>query len=72
MFVPEKNKLNKFKLVRLPKPSELFGRFGQFETPDSQYTGDMVAPMSSRKVDVLADMDEYDRMMQRQEQEKDE
>lgn len=67
MFVPEKNKLNKFKLVKLPRPCEMFGRYGQFESPDSQYTGDEVAVMSSRKIDTLADMDVYDRYMQQQE-----
>lgn len=67
MFVPEKNKLNKFKLVKLPRPCEMFGRYGQFESPDSQYTGDEVAVMSSRKIDTLSDMDEYDRYMQKQE-----
>lgn len=67
MFVPEKNKLNKFKLVKLPKPVDMFGRFGQFETASSQYTGDEIAPMASRKIDTLADMDAYDRYMAKQE-----
>lgn len=70
MFVPEKNKLNKFKLVKLPRPCEMFGRYGQFESPDSQYTGDEVAVMSCRKMDMLADMDAYDRYMQQQESQK--
>lgn len=67
MFVPEKNKLNKFKLVKLPKPCDMFARFGQMDTPSSQFTGDEVAVMASRKIDSLADMEEYDRYMQREE-----
>lgn len=67
MFVPEKNKLNKFKLVKLPKPADMFGRYGMFESPDHLYTGDEVAVSSSRKIDSIADMEMYDRYMQEQE-----
>ena len=67
MFVPEKNKLNKFKLVKLPSPRDMFGRYGQFEMASSQYTGDEMADCGSRKIDQIADMDAYDRMMQNEE-----
>lgn len=70
MFCPEKNKLNKFKLVRIPKPVEFFGRFGYQSAPSASFSGDEDGSPMKSKIDTLADMEEYDRMMQREEDRK--
>lgn len=71
MYIPEKLKLNAFRLVAVPKPAEMFARFG-YQTPSAAvFTGDdEVVSIVGRKTDVLADMDAYDRMMQQQEDSK--
>lgn len=71
MFVPEKNKLNKFKLVRIPKNREYFSRFGAAVAPAAQYTGDDDPGLvSGRKIDQIADMAAYDEYMIQKESEK--
>lgn len=69
MYKPAKMRLNKFVDVAIPKNSDYFLRLnGNFPNiPNGAYTGDDIVPQPERKVDVLADMAEYDRMMQRQE-----
>lgn len=68
MFVPDKLKLNKFVHVRIPSNKEYFGRVGLSSPGTSnQYTGDELAPMGKSKIDTLADMDAYDRLMQSKE-----
>ena len=71
MFVPdEKMKINKFRQVAIPKPIEYMQRFGTADMPSSAYSGDEFAPLPRNKVDMLADADRYDEMMQRVELEK--
>lgn len=69
MYKPAKMRLNKFVDVAIPKNSDYFMRLNgsRPDIPSSAYTGDDVAPMPDRKVDILADMDSYDKMMQRKE-----
>ena len=71
MFVPdEKMKINKFRQVAIPKPIEYMQRFGTASMPSSAYSGDEFAPLPRNKVDMLADADRYDEMMQKVELEK--
>ena len=68
MYIPEKLKLNAFRVVALPEPSEMFARYGYLTPSSDVFTGeDELVPAGGRKTDVLADMDAYDRMMQQQE-----
>lgn len=63
-MIPEKLKVNKFKMVRIPSNKEYFARLGSLEVSDKLYTGDEPAPMPQNKVDTLALMDELDRQRQ--------
>lgn len=69
MYKPKKLKLNKFVDVEIPKNSAFLARMnGSLPTiPSGAFTGDEPYVPEGRKTDVLADMDAYDRMMQRQE-----
>lgn len=62
-------RLNKFVDVAIPKNSDYFLRMnGAFPNiPNGAYSGDEIVPPPDRLVDKLADMDAYDRMMQRKE-----
>lgn len=66
MYIPDKMKLNKFRQVRIPANNEYFARFGTAFGSPSVGTGDEVL-FTGNKTDVLAHMDEYDKMMQREE-----
>lgn len=71
MYVPdEKMKVNKFRQVAIPKPIEYMQRFGAADMPSSSYSGEEFAPLPRNKVDMLADADRYDAMMQKVELEK--
>lgn len=71
MYVPdEKMKINKFRQVAIPKPIEYMQRFGSADMPSSSYSGEEFAPLPRNKVDMLADADRYDAMMQKVELEK--
>lgn len=69
MYKPNKMRLNKFVDVAIPKNSDYFLRMnGAFPNiPNGAYSGEELVPPSVRLVDMLADMDDYDRMMQRKE-----
>lgn len=58
MFVPEKLKLNRFKLVKIPSNRDYFGRVG-LSSPGSpaQYTGDDLAVPPQSKIDQILDAD---------------
>lgn len=58
MFVPEKLKLNKFKLVKIPSNRDYFGRVG-LSSPGtaSQYTGDDMALPPQSKIDQILEAD---------------
>lgn len=71
MFVPDdKMKVNAFRLVAIPRPIEYMQRFGTADMPSSAYSGDEFAPLPKTKIDMLADADRYDAMMQKVELEK--
>lgn len=59
MFVPEKLKLNKFRLVRLPKPVDYVGRFGLVPSPGSKYSGDEVFSSTGTKTELLAQAESH-------------
>ena len=63
-FPDEKMKVNKFRLVAIPRTCEYMKRFGATVAPSSMYTGDDFAPLPQNKIDMLADADRYDAMMQ--------
>jgi len=62
MYVIEKLKLNRFKQVAIPKPSELYARLGHGSIPmDNAYTGEELASMNQRKTDQIArSMEDYE------------
>lgn len=51
--VPEKLKLNKFKLVAIPKNRDYFARFGFAKSPASSYSGDLPAFFNEDKIGSL-------------------
>lgn len=54
MYCPDdKMKINKFKLVAIPRNCEYMRRFGKQTSLSSQYSGDSAAPRSGNKVDML-------------------
>lgn len=54
MYCPEKLKLNKFKLVSLPKNRDYMTRLGFHEMPASQFTGEEDAvDFENRKVENI-------------------
>lgn len=68
MYVPdEKMRINQYKAVAIPRPVAYMQRFGRSIAPSNLYSGDQFAPLPSNKVDMLADADRYDAMMQREE-----
>lgn len=70
MYVPDdKMKVNKFRLVAIPRPVEFMRRYGAVNTPSSAYTGDNLAPMSRNKVEVLADAARLNDLQMQQEAE---
>lgn len=64
MYVNEKLKLNKFRYVAIPKPSEYFKRFGGMLPTGDSYTGEEVAVMPMSKVDMLGRAADYDMYQQ--------
>lgn len=67
MFVPEKLKVNKLVQVDIPKPRDFFAQYGLHNASDAEYTGDNLASSPVNKVQELADIEAYDRMMQEKE-----
>lgn len=72
MYIPDKLKCNRFVAVNIPDNKSYFARFGNKVVPDNFYSGDDPAPSGQRKMDTLAYMDDYDRMMQEEESKKNE
>lgn len=55
MYVPEKLKLNKFRLVRIPRNREYFGKFGKVNPSGSYADPDAdVIPTFQQKLDAIA------------------
>lgn len=69
-FPDEKMRVNRFKVVAIPRPCEYMRRFGATVAPKSMYSGEEFAPLPRNKVDMMADADAYDRMMQKVEDER--
>lgn len=68
MYCPnDKMKINKFKLVAIPRNVAYIKRFGRVVAPANQFTGEQYAPMSMNKVDSFAALERYDAMMQEKE-----
>lgn len=69
--IPDESKdfLNKYVDMTCPSPRSLFSRLGNQNVPDAQYTGEDEIDMYQRKTDMLADMEAYDRMRQKEEDE---
>ena len=68
MYIPDKLRNNRFREVAIPKRRDLFARFGFTAPAEAMFAGDdVLIPSSGRKTDILADMDEYDKMMAREE-----
>lgn len=58
-FVPDKSKLNNFKLVHVSRGCDLFSRFGKLESVPSSSDGQVI-PMNMNKLDSLEFLDKYD------------
>lgn len=59
MLIPEKLKLNKFKLVKIPSNADYFGRVGlQSVGTPNLYTGDEIAVMPQNKIDQILEADQ--------------
>lgn len=56
MYCPEKLKLNKFRLVSIPKNRDFFARLGgtRPSVPSGAFTGDDYIPSGMRKIDQLS------------------
>lgn len=63
MYIIEKLKLNRFKMVSIPKPCELYARLGHGNLPaENAYTGEELAQMHQRKTDQMSQaMEDYER-----------
>lgn len=53
MYTPSKLMLNKFRVVPVPKPRELFSRFGAVDSTRLSYSGEDLVSLSERKIDIL-------------------
>lgn len=67
-FPDEKMKVNRFKVVAIPRPIEFMRRFGAASTPSSSYTGDEVAPLPLNKVETLASAEALNELQMQNEQ----
>lgn len=56
MITPFKLQLNRFRVVPVPKPRELFSRFGAVDASRLSYTGDECVDFSKSKLDTLSDI----------------
>lgn len=54
MYVPDKLKLNKFRLVRIPSNAEYFRRYGAGNDSKGVYSGDEMLSTGERKIDSIA------------------
>lgn len=70
MYVDEKLKLNKFRVVNIPENKDYFSRYGFLQMPANAYSGDDVSRMPGTKIDEIEAGLAYDQMKQREELEK--
>lgn len=66
MFIPEKMKINRFVAVSIPSPKSFFARVGEVSIPDKDYSGDELVSEPMRKVDSIADYEQYAEQMARE------
>jgi len=68
MYVIPELKLNKFKLVAIPKAKDLYARLGRVGLPaSSSYTGDETAEYSQRKTDQIREgIEQYEQYAREQ------
>lgn len=59
MYIPEKMKLNKFRLCSIPRNRDYFVRYGFAEPGANSFSGDEVAPMPSNKIEQVASYVRY-------------
>lgn len=59
MYIPEKMQINKFEAVSLPSPKSWFARTGEVAPPEKDFSGEDVVPEPMRKVDSIADYEQY-------------
>lgn len=72
MYVCEGLRLNRFRDVAIPANKDYFRQYGFLSSIPGNFIGDEKPPQDGNKIDVLAAMDEYDRMMQAEENSKSE
>lgn len=66
MYIPEKMKLNKFRLCSIPRNRDYFVRYGFAAPGSNSFTGDELAPMPSNKIEQVAS---YVKFIDRKEEE---
>lgn len=73
MRIPNKLKVNRFRMVRIPKKGELYRQYGELNGK-ANYSGDEVAQIAGRKSERFAEsealMQELDRKRQEEESKK--
>lgn len=73
MNIPEKLKVNHFRMVRIPKKGELYRQYGELNG-QANYSGDQVAENAGRKSERYAEsealMEQLDRKRQEEEDNK--
>lgn len=65
MYVPNKLKLNKFRVVQIPSAKEIINRFGYCS--GTNFSGEKTAPLSMTKTQLAAVVDNANEHMTRQE-----
>lgn len=70
MYIIKELKLNKFRLVAIPKAKDLYARLGRVGIPaSSAYTGDECAEYVQRKTDQIRDgIEQYEQYAREQAQ----
>lgn len=68
MYIIPELKLNKFRLVAIPKAKDLYARLGRVGVPSSNsYTGDETAQYAQRKTDQIRDgIEQYEQYAREQ------
>lgn len=60
-------KINRFQPVSLPRNCEYMRKFGKVTPLDNMYSGDEYIGYERNKIDMIADAERYDAMMQARE-----
>lgn len=70
MKVPDALKINKFKLVRIPKNSDFALRYGFVASPSSLYSGEDVVPDNLTKTQSLAEAERIAELLNKEDSQK--